>query len=149
MLRVQRRPAGFELDAARGGQRPREVQDPLNRVPHADRLGRQRQLAGLDPRDVEDLVDEGQEVSPPLGDLLDTLAIRRPFDFELQELGESENRVERGPELVAHPGEELALGPIRTIGESGDRKSTRLNSSHGYISYAVFCLKKKKNNINI
>src|SRR2546422_2123655 len=28
---------------------------------------------------------------------------------------------------------------------SSDRKSTRLNSSHGYISYAVFCLKKKKN----
>src|SRR2546422_5065518 len=27
-----------------------------------------------------------------------------------------------------------------------DRKSTRLNSSHGYISYAVFCLKKKKKN---
>src|SRR2546429_6150588 len=30
----------------------------------------------------------------------------------------------------------------------GDRKSTRLNSSHGYISYAVFCLK-KKNKLNI
>src|SRR2546429_5481509 len=29
-------------------------------------------------------------------------------------------------------------------GGSLDRKSTRLNSSHGYISYAVFCLKKKK-----
>src|SRR2546428_4203445 len=29
--------------------------------------------------------------------------------------------------------------------ESGDRKSTRLNSSHDQISYAVFCLKKKKN----
>src|SRR2546429_5968489 len=29
-----------------------------------------------------------------------------------------------------------------------DRKSTRLNSSHGYISYAVFCLKKKKKNSN-
>src|SRR2546422_8254524 len=28
--------------------------------------------------------------------------------------------------------------------EETDRKSTRLNSSHGYISYAVFCLKKKK-----
>src|SRR5687768_17955642 len=28
--------------------------------------------------------------------------------------------------------------------DDGDRKSTRLNSSHGYISYAVFCLKKKK-----
>src|SRR5687768_18341566 len=34
--------------------------------------------------------------------------------------------------------------------EQADRKSTRLNSSHGYISYAVFCLKKKKkkNKIN-
>src|SRR2546422_7849570 len=30
----------------------------------------------------------------------------------------------------------------------GDRKSTRLNSSHGYISYAVFCLKKKKKHKN-
>src|SRR5205809_1470636 len=30
----------------------------------------------------------------------------------------------------------------------GDRKSTRLNSSHGYISYAVFCLKKKKKNVD-
>src|SRR5687768_7920338 len=30
------------------------------------------------------------------------------------------------------------------MGFKGDRKSTRLNSSHGYISYAVFCLKKKK-----
>src|SRR2546422_4516164 len=29
-------------------------------------------------------------------------------------------------------------------GVDQDRKSTRLNSSHGYISYAVFCLKKKK-----
>src|SRR2546422_6837755 len=35
------------------------------------------------------------------------------------------------------------LLPGRT---STDRKSTRLNSSHGYISYAVFCLKKKKKN---
>src|SRR2546429_4491347 len=30
-----------------------------------------------------------------------------------------------------------------------DRKSTRLNSSHGYISYAVFCLKKKKINTRL
>src|SRR5687768_4417161 len=33
----------------------------------------------------------------------------------------------------------------RCRGYPADRKSTRLNSSHGYISYAVFCLKKKKN----
>src|SRR2546429_3015946 len=34
--------------------------------------------------------------------------------------------------------------PCLTTLVSRDRKSTRLNSSHGYISYAVFCLKKKK-----
>src|SRR2546422_4724579 len=34
----------------------------------------------------------------------------------------------------------------RATRSTPDRKSTRLNSSHGYISYAVFCLKKKKNN---
>src|SRR5256885_12497654 len=34
----------------------------------------------------------------------------------------------------------------RTVWRSADRKSTRLNSSHLVISYAVFCLKKKKNN---
>src|SRR5687768_18312295 len=33
-----------------------------------------------------------------------------------------------------------------TADQEPDRKSTRLNSSHGYISYAVFCLKKKKKN---
>src|SRR2546429_7399246 len=34
--------------------------------------------------------------------------------------------------------------PCAICHECRDRKSTRLNSSHGYISYAVFCLKKKK-----
>src|SRR2546422_6078498 len=53
---------------------------------------------------------------------------------------------------VAVPGAAVSPGtsncsftnaPAATVIE-GDRKSTRLNSSHGYISYAVFCLKKKK-----
>src|SRR2546422_8332557 len=40
---------------------------------------------------------------------------------------------------------ELARALARAQRRVGrDRKSTRLNSSHGYISYAVFCLKKKK-----
>src|SRR3990167_4196318 len=43
----------------------------------------------------------------------------------------------RGPEF---PGDEVALW-------SGDRKSTRLNSSHSQISYAVFCLKKKETSV--
>src|SRR2546422_3116533 len=39
-----------------------------------------------------------------------------------------------------------AAGSPRCAAGRRDRKSTRLNSSHGYISYAVFCLKKKKKN---
>src|SRR2546422_6689045 len=37
---------------------------------------------------------------------------------------------------------------LRRRSGAADRKSTRLNSSHGYISYAVFCLKKKKKKEN-
>src|SRR2546422_8413479 len=45
----------------------------------------------------------------------------------------------------AHPHPEAAGAYLVGGAPAGrDRKSTRLNSSHGYISYAVFCLKKKK-----
>src|SRR3712207_7355418 len=50
-------------------------------------------------------------------------------------------------EQVAGLGEDLAGGPgVVHLGQprDRDRKSTRLNSSHANISYAVFCLKKKK-----
>src|SRR3712207_7035413 len=44
----------------------------------------------------------------------------------------------------AHGGDiELGGGPVAGVFADGDRKSTRLNSSHANISYAVFCLKKK------
>src|SRR2546430_7449015 len=40
--------------------------------------------------------------------------------------------------------------PVAALAEAGlDRKSTRLNSSHSQISYAVFCLKKKNNKIRL
>src|SRR2546422_1790027 len=49
------------------------------------------------------------------------------------------------PPLRAHGGARFAL-PRRRARTNRTRRSTRLNSSHGYISYAVFCLKKKKKN---
>src|SRR2546429_1117311 len=53
-----------------------------------------------------------------------------------------------GFRFSAHGSSEMPVwGPIFQYEEhynEADRKSTRLNSSHGYISYAVFCLKKKK-----
>src|SRR5206468_7692918 len=42
--------------------------------------------------------------------------------------------------------EDFGARPTEDLLGLGDRKSTRLNSSHDQISYAVFCLKKKRNN---
>src|SRR5437762_7429310 len=54
------------------------------------------------------------------------------------------HRDDGGYALLPRPRLPLVL----TAAEQGDRKSTRLNSSHRCISYAVFCLKKKKKKIN-
>src|SRR2546422_2095566 len=55
----------------------------------------------------------------------------------------------RSPTLPPHAPQSRAaskglLTELLPWPQKRDRKSTRLNSSHGYISYAVFCLKKKK-----
>src|SRR5687768_18190406 len=57
----------------------------------------------------------------------------------------------RGSLALENPVSEIGstLNPqLRFFVFDTDRKSTRLNSSHGYISYAVFCLKKKKKKYN-
>src|SRR3712207_8170685 len=71
-----------------------------------------------------------------------------PYTFEITVQRKSEDRWPVVVQQVA-PGAEL---PVRREGtlalerdELADRKSTRLNSSHANISYAVFCLKKKNN----
>src|SRR2546422_5505920 len=60
-----------------------------------------------------------------------------PVDQFLERLPD-EADLERGTSFA-----ENAVAKARYFAKR-DRKSTRLNSSHGYISYAVFCLKKKK-----
>src|SRR3989449_5287598 len=69
------------------------------------------------------------------------------LENEARESGVGHHEV-RAPadDLHAHPARPRGrerLAQLR-LGRALDRKSTRLNSSHGYISYAVFCLKKKK-----
>src|SRR2546422_2288622 len=49
-------------------------------------------------------------------------------------------------ELLCRGNGALPAGDRLDPASARDRKSTRLNSSHGYISYAVFCLKKKRRN---
>src|SRR2546422_3971623 len=67
-----------------------------------------------------------------------------PISFPQSERPELEGRRVPDEEEQGHGGEGRRSAPARPQGEGRDRKSTRLNSSHGYISYAVFCLKKKK-----
>src|SRR2546422_11664727 len=61
-------------------------------------------------------------------------------------------RTTAGNERLLNRMQPLSIGhPFDSTDRSAfgiDRKSTRLNSSHGYISYAVFCLKKKKKSTN-
>src|SRR3712207_7625011 len=86
--------------------------------------------------------------------------IRRPPRstlFPYTTLFRSEGVDERVPALYAHDvlcigdfvlsGGEIAAAVVIEA-TSRDRKSTRLNSSHANISYAVFCLKKKKQHTN-
>src|SRR2546422_5809905 len=81
--------------------------------------------------------------------------IRRPPRstlFPYTTLFRSPGDIRGGALEVSNPGLLPGIHPAHmdlhlaaAVGEIGeDRKSTRLNSSHGYISYAVFCLKKKK-----
>src|SRR2546422_7921079 len=71
---------------------------------------------------------------------LDEERIRRELEaLDPMRLDAEEGKVAlHGALADARPRRDAPHAPL------GDRKSTRLNSSHGYISYAVFCLKKKK-----
>src|SRR3712207_7426927 len=77
------------------------------------------------------------------GDLERDVAVERGHGQRRPEggLGEGDRHGER--QVVALAAEQLVIGHVD---DDEDRKSTRLNSSHANISYAVFCLKKKKNN---
>src|SRR2546426_7459226 len=60
-------------------------------------------------------------------------------------VGRLAHRRDDDDKLVAGRARRDAPGDVPDLLVVGDRKSTRLNSSHLVISYAVFCLKKKKN----
>src|SRR5688572_31266212 len=87
---------------------------------------------------------------PPTSTLFPYTTLFRSFEVGF---GRWKSRVRGLPEFggelpVVAMAEEIETpgpGQIRAlISSAGDRKSTRLNSSHSQISYAVFCLKKKK-----
>src|SRR5687768_18155033 len=104
-----------------------------------------------------------RRLRPPIPSLF-FLMIRRPprstlfpyttlFRSEVAQVGNTRDEAARGRDNIAAAftvweglnTSSVLIAPARRE----DRKSTRLNSSHGYISYAVFCLKKKNKNKNI
>src|SRR3712207_7433231 len=72
-----------------------------------------------------------------------TLSLHDALPICMRELRDS--RFTASPTLQAIAACESGGDPTTDTGNGLDRKSTRLNSSHANISYAVFCLKKKKN----
>src|SRR2546422_1989347 len=74
-----------------------------------------------------------------------TTLFRSPWDRRLQgPVPERQTAARATAPRTPPPSVPRRRPPPRVEQRVGDRKSTRLNSSHGYISYAVFCLKKKK-----
>src|SRR2546422_5512318 len=72
-----------------------------------------------------------------------TMAVRGESDRAPLIGPQNRDAVPRQP--LQHLGRRMARHGVTILRtDERDRKSTRLNSSHGYISYAVFCLKKKK-----
>jgi hypothetical protein len=72
--------------------------------------------AALDPGDVQHLVDQPEQVAAAVEHVGDALGLLVGQVLQLQQLPEPEDGVERGAQLVAHLGEELALGPVGPLG---------------------------------
>jgi hypothetical protein len=68
----------------------------------ADRTQQQPEPASLDPAELQHFVDQREEVSATLQDVLDAFPLRLGELADLHELGEPEDGVERRAKLVAH-----------------------------------------------
>src|SRR2546422_5204899 len=114
--------------------------DAVNR-PKVDRVAEMKSaigdLHGIDVPDEETTTAPGGIAAPPTMD-----ANQRGIREQRLTILEQEEFAAR----VGTRGADIGRGPRggNRVQLVRDRKSTRLNSSHGYISYAVFCLKKKK-----
>ena len=83
---------------------------------HVEALAEDLHLAGLDLRDVEDVVDQAQQVAPGGEDLLevgDEALLAQVVGLLLEHLAVADDGVERRAQLVAHVGQEGALGAVR------------------------------------
>src|SRR2546429_1202314 len=107
--------------------------------------GQQDDLAGLSAEGLKGKVREARETAQRnwqhfLHSAADLENFKKQAARDRQDAVERTRRQMLGLVLIVLDNLERALA----FADAQDRKSTRLNSSHGYISYAVFCLKKKQ-----
>src|SRR5687768_2150930 len=112
---IRHPPSGFTRPLRRGSHHFRDRCDAT----HGEAIRRHIRWNSLLPRDLED-AECGVE---DLVRFPECAVTRPPGDF------------------AVHVDHTTGVGDVIRCVQDSDRKSTRLNSSHGYISYAVFCLK--------
>src|SRR2546422_3226094 len=121
------------LGAADFISKPFRVRELLARVEAHIRVGRALAQAREEARSRAAMVDILHEVT-------DSLKPDEMYHILARRVARALN-ISKCSMVLAKPGDHQG---VVVAAYEKDRKSTRLNSSHGYISYAVFCLKKKK-----
>ncbi len=104
----------LEVAAARAVDDQRE--HIVDHLLHAEVGHLQPQLAGLDLRQVQDVVDDVQQVFGRGGDLAHLVELARVVEAAAQQVRQAQDRIHRRADLVAHVGQEIALGAVGLIG---------------------------------
>jgi hypothetical protein len=102
-----------ERDVVTGGHGPHQLEGLLDQRAQRDRLGRDADGPGLDPGEIHDLVDEGEQMLARDVDHARPPVRLLPQLTRAEQLAEAEDGGKRRAQLVAHPRQELVLGLAR------------------------------------
>jgi len=105
-----------DLDALVLGAGRQQLDDPLGERRQVEGLGREVEAPGLDPREVEDPVDQAEQRLAAGADRLNVGALLRIQLGPEHEVGHAQDAVERRPHLVAHRREEAGFRDARRLG---------------------------------
>mmetsp|Transcript_18214 Transcript_18214/g.43670 ORF Transcript_18214/g.43670 Transcript_18214/m.43670 type:complete len:579 (-) Transcript_18214:81-1817(-) len=111
-----RRDIAFDLEALGGSALQGHVGDVVQHFVDRELNPLELHLAGLDLGEVEHVVDDAQQMLGRIGDLLQPLLLHRLDGVALGQVGQADDGVHRRADLVAHVGEEGALGQVRCLG---------------------------------
>ena len=112
-----RRHAVRQLEPLRVGGDAHAARGLRHQLAQAERARLQLQAAGLDLREVEDAVDHREQALGGVADHQQVVALHPRQRRGQQQLGDPDDAVHRGADLVAHVGQELALGAVRPLGD--------------------------------